>query len=178
MMRKNEEPVWHTSTDILHCFHSIGKSLAQVIEGGSPSKLGIHINELFLLIYEMFQYRKIPLNRSLTSTIRNVELFLNEIGHNLSEPWTLETMSEACGVGITRFVHYCIKIKNMTPMQYLNKIRLEKAAELLGHGRNEKILDIALQCGFNSSQYFSTIFKQHFHETPSGYKKNLNAVIS
>ncbi|TFG60410.1 MAG: AraC family transcriptional regulator, partial [Spirochaetales bacterium] len=42
MMRKNEEPVWHTSTDILHCFHSIGKSLAQVIEGGSPSKLGIH----------------------------------------------------------------------------------------------------------------------------------------
>jgi len=171
MLRKNEEPVWHTNTELANCFHNIGQSLTQLIEGVSPSKLAIHINELLLLLCEMFRFRKIPLNRQLTTTSRNVELFLNEIKHNLSELWTLEKMAESCEMGVTRFVHYCVKIKNMTPVQYLNKLRLEKAAELLAQNYDEKIIDIAFDCGFNSSQYFSTIFKQHFHESPSVYRK-------
>ncbi len=171
MFRKNEEPIWHTDELFLKCFKDIGKSVDALIDGGSPSKLAIHINELLLLIYEMFRQRKIPLNKNLMSANRNVELFLNEIKQNLSEPWTLETMAESCGMGITRFIHYCVKIVNMTPMQYVNKLRLEKAAELLAEEAERKIIDIAFDCGFNSSQYFASIFKQHFKVSPSEYKR-------
>lgn len=171
MLRKNEEPVWHANSEFSDCFRNIKDSLIQVIEGGSISKLAIQINELLILIHEMFGYRKIPLNHNLMSANRNVELFLKEIKHNLSEPWTLETMAASCGMGITRFTHYCVKIENMTPIQYLNNLRLEKAAGLLTE-TNRKIIDIAFDCGFNSSQYFSNVFKQHYNASPALYRKN------
>jgi AraC family L-rhamnose operon regulatory protein RhaS len=172
MLRKNEQPVWHTNTEMLRCFTEIGSSLIAAMDGTTPSRLAIQINELLMLLLEMFRYRKIPLNRSLTTLSRNVELFLQEIKGNMSEPWTLASMANCCHMGVTRFIHYCVKLTNMTPMEYLNKMRLEKAAQLLAGEPGLKIIDIAFECGFNSSQYFSTLFKQQYKTTPTQYRKH------
>jgi hypothetical protein len=45
---------------------------------------------------------------------------------------------------------------NLSPMQYLNRVRAEAAAELLK--TDKKIIDIAMECGFSTSQYFATAF--------------------
>ena len=46
----------------------------------------------------------------------------------------------------------------MTPTQYLNHLRLEQAARMLKNNEQKSITEIALQCGFYSSQYFATVF--------------------
>ena len=58
-----------------------------------------------------------------------------------------------------------------TPNEFIQTIRLKKAAWMLTYYPTKKISDIAVETGFSSSQYFSTIFKDHFGELPTGYRK-------
>ncbi|HHW00629.1 MAG TPA: helix-turn-helix transcriptional regulator [Clostridiaceae bacterium] len=57
-----------------------------------------------------------------------------------------------------------------TPYQYLMKIRLENAKEILRE--NEKsIEEVAKLCGFVNSGHFSTVFKRNTGMSPSEYRK-------
>lgn len=53
----------------------------------------------------------------------------------------------------------------ITPLNYLNQLRINKSIELL---RNTElsVKEISFQCGFQSPQYFSRIFKQQTGKTP------------
>jgi len=68
--------------------------------------------------------------------------------------------------------------KNITGekyVDYLNKIRMEKAAEKLLDYSNLKIKDVAEMVGFENPYYFMKRFKQHYDCTPSEYRsKKLN----
>ena len=171
MLRTNEDPIWHTNLDIMLCFKNISESVNSILDGDSYSRLVIYINELLMMLLEMFRHRKIPLNNSLTSTVRNVELFLKEIGGNVGEAWTLETMASCCGLGVTQFVQYCTQLTNMTPMQYLNHLRMRRSAKMLLEYPERKIIDIAFECGFCSSQYFATVFRRYYNTTPREFRK-------
>lgn len=54
---------------------------------------------------------------------------------------------------------------NISPLDYLNQIRINKSIELL---RNTElsVKEICFQCGFQSPQYFSRIFKQQTGVSP------------
>lgn len=56
---------------------------------------------------------------------------------------------------------------------YLMRVRLNKARQLLASYADMQIGDIAIKCGFEDNAYFSRIFKQYFHLTPSQYRKQL-----
>ena len=79
-------------------------------------------------------------------------------------------MAEECGLKETRFNFYCKQITNMTPIEYLSEIRLQKAYDILKRNRGIKIIDAALNVGFSSSQYFATAFKNKFGIAPSDIK--------
>jgi len=108
----------------------------------------------------------------LTSRQRTVELFLGEVESNPAisqEPWTINSMVEHCGMGVTAFSKYCRELVNSGPMEFLNHCRLERAAQQLREKNGLSITEIALACGFNSSQYFATRFRQHFKMSPSRF---------
>ncbi len=54
---------------------------------------------------------------------------------------------------------------------YLNILRLKYACELLS-STNLSIKEIAFASGYTSVEYFLYIFKNHFGETPSNYRKS------
>lgn len=54
---------------------------------------------------------------------------------------------------------------------YKNLVRLRKAKEILRKG-TQSMTQIALAVGFDSSSYFSRIFKQYTGITPQEYRKN------
>lgn len=57
-----------------------------------------------------------------------------------------------------------------TPYQYLMRIRLEKAKEILS-GKDISIDEVARLCGFVNSGHFSTVFKRIIGISPSEYRK-------
>ncbi len=169
LMRENEQPVWTTTKDIRDCFRRIGEA----IKGHkSPSHLAIYINELLLYLLELFRSQKISRNKSLTNAQRTVELFLSSLHGSIAEPWTLESMAECCGLGITRFTYYCRRVTNLTPQHYLSRLRLRAATKLLENAPEKSITNIAHECGFATSQYFATTFRKQHKVSPSHYRKH------
>ena len=57
----------------------------------------------------------------------------------------------------------------MGPNNYINKFRMERAAEMLRQ-TELSMTEIAERTGFSSSRYFSTTFKKYMGVTPTQYK--------
>jgi len=167
-LRENEQPVWAASDEIQDCFRQIGQTIR---EKKSPSRLAVYANELLLHLLELFREQNASRTKSLTDAQRSVELFLDALRGSIAEEWTLESMTDCCSLGVTRFVHYCRQITNQTPMQYLNQLRLSAATEQLKTAPEKNITDIAFDCGFSTSQYFATAFKKQYGCTPRCYRE-------
>lgn len=54
----------------------------------------------------------------------------------------------------------------------INIRRLNTAASLLKNNQNKHILNVALECGFNSKSNFNRLFKEYFGTTPTLYRKS------
>lgn len=65
----------------------------------------------------------------------------------------------------------CLKISFN---DYLNKTRIDMAKEFLIDS-NLSILDIAMECGFNSQSYFCCVFKKYENMTPKKYRDLIRA---
>ena len=170
MLRQNERPVWRANAEIRRCFQRIAAAVEHDRDGDHVSRLALHLNELFVLVHELLREREIALDESLTSSRRSVELFLADVRDNCAEPWTLPIMAKQCGMGATRFTHYCKQITNVAPMQYLNRCRVEAAAKLLTGKPRMSVTEIAFACGFSSSQYFATVFRRQYGCSPRTYR--------
>ena len=81
-------------------------------------------------------------------------------------------MAEHCGLGVTHFVHHCKQLTNMTPAQYLNHCRIEAGAKMLVEKPAMSITNIALTCGFGSSQYFATVFRRRYGCSPKDFRSS------
>jgi len=173
VLRHTEQPVWWSTEEIRHCFQQIGRAVETDRNGSSISRLALHLNELLLLLLEMFRQHPIPLDKSLSSGRRTVELFLEDLLHNpdnLALEWTLHSMAKHCGLGITQFATECRQLTNISPMRYLKRCRLHQASKFLVEQPEMSILDVAMACGFSSSQYFSTAFRREMGLSPQLFR--------
>ncbi len=59
-----------------------------------------------------------------------------------------------------------------TPLQYINKCRIEKAKELLAN-QNFTITDVCLSVGFADPSHFAKVFRKYVGLTPKIYRKRL-----
>ena len=69
--------------------------------------------------------------------------------------------------------YFCRFFKNATgqsPVNYINRTRIEKAAVLLRE-TNENITNIAIKVGYDDINYFSRTFKKFMNVSPSEYRK-------
>ena len=62
----------------------------------------------------------------------------------------------------------------LSPVKYINALRIKKAKELIS-GTRLNISEVAFQVGFDSLYYFSRVFKQYEGISPSTYKLWLNS---
>ena len=173
IIRQTEQPVWKASTEIRHCFHSIASAVASDRRGNSASVIAVRINELLLLLLRLLRSRKPQLNEALTTSRATVQMFLDDLTvhpEHLALEWTVQEMAESCGLGATQFIHLVRQIANTTPLSFLRQRRLDRAAQLLRGNGGLGIMEVAMACGFSSSQYFASVFKKCFGSTPSEYR--------
>lgn len=91
--------------------------------------------------------------------IERVVVFINE---HLHEPLDLARVAVESHFSSYHFHRIFHGAMNETPQEYINRLRVERAANLLMKARNMSITEIALACGFSSSSTFSRAFKLYF----------------
>lgn len=87
-----------------------------------------------------------------------------------AEPWTLERLGEEAGLSRSslheRFVHFI----GQPPMQYLAQWRMQLAAAQL-RDTDAKLIEIALDVGYESEAAFSRAFKRAVGESPGTWRR-------
>lgn len=102
--------------------------------------------------------------------IKNVKKVLTFIHNNYSEKISLNKMSDLVGMNTQYFCRYFKKLIGKTLTEYINEIRIEKAAECLIE-TEDKIIDIAISCGYENIGYFIKRFREQKHMSPSEYRR-------
>jgi AraC family L-rhamnose operon regulatory protein RhaS len=165
-LRHNERPVWRADAEIGRCFAKLGEAVARGTGVTNLTRVQIYINELVIALAELLERKNPRLDESLSTTQRTVRMFLNELPQRVAEPWTLDAMAAQCGLGRSYFSHYCKLITNMSPIGYLTRCRVEAAARLLAERPAMNVTEVAFACGFQSSQYFATVFRAQTGRSP------------
>lgn len=60
-----------------------------------------------------------------------------------------------------------------TPINYLIRLRMERARDLMESGRPLTIQDVASQVGYEDVSHFSKLFKKHYGTAPSRYRSSI-----
>lgn len=102
------------------------------------------------------------------SRIQNVIKFVTE---NIAENLDLNSLSRAAFFSPFHFHRIFSAIVKETPLDFVKRIRLEKAAGMLAYSKKHSITEIAFECGFSSSSVFSRAFKTHFGCSATEWKK-------
>lgn len=177
ILRQNEDVRLRSNKDVRNCFQRIGRAVDTDEDGSNSSMIRLLVNELLVLLLDLLNSEIVELNEELIDSSRSVKLFLNELEKNLSETWTIQKMADSAGVGLTRFTHHCKKLTNLTPMRYLKLRRLNMAKEILLDNKDFSVAEVAFSCGFSTSQYFSTVFKEHENCTPIEYRLKMQELV-
>ncbi|MCM8854785.1 MAG: AraC family transcriptional regulator [Candidatus Thiodiazotropha sp.] len=97
----------------------------------------------------------------------NVRRAMDYIHANFRDTVTIEQLVEVSNVSARSLFDCFRKFVGSTPMQYLRKIRLEKARERLQVGNpDDNVTQVAMACGFTQLGRFSAWYKQVYGETP------------
>ena len=87
---------------------------------------------------------------------------------------TLKDTANHCAVSPEHLSRMFRKETGFGFSEYLNLYRLKKAESILKSRTSLSISQVAMQCGFNDSNYFSCSFKKMYGISPSALKKQHN----
>ena len=103
-------------------------------------------------------------------SIEEVIPLLVQVQRDLDEDLNLDTLARRFGYSPFHFHRRFKEVVGETPRQYVQRLRLEKAAYKL-QITNASILDISLAVGFQNHETFTRAFRQHFGCAPSRYRE-------
>ncbi|MCC9651055.1 AraC family transcriptional regulator [Vibrio sp. MA64] len=94
-----------------------------------------------------------------------ISTILQHIHTNYAEPLNVSKLAVSAGMSISSF-HTAFKDVTLeTPVQYIKKVRLDKARELICF-EGKRVNETAHLVGYSSAAQFSREFKRHFGEAP------------
>ena len=103
-----------------------------------------------------------------SSIARARQFILEHRGEELS----LATVAKAANMSSYYFCKTFKKVTGLNFTDYLARVRIEKAKELLLNP-NARVSEVVFEVGFQSITHFNRIFKRHVGKSPTEYRESL-----
>lgn len=103
---------------------------------------------------------------------------MDYIDQHLDQSLELSVIAEVANFSPFHFHRIFTFLIGETPIDYIQRLRIEKAAWKLREENPDAITEIAYACGFGSVSLFSRTFKKYFGITPSQFRKIEKPVYS
>lgn len=124
------------------------------------------LNAILLEILEMGQAIETE-NHNISPAIEKAILYIMT---DPSKDFTLEEIAEFCHLSPSYFSTLFRQETGLPFTKYVNDIRIDKAKHLLQESK-KSVLDISLECGYNTLTHFIKTFKKTTGMTPSKYRE-------
>lgn len=95
---------------------------------------------------------------------------LEYVKNNWNQEISLDALANNSGLSKNHFLKIFTKALKLTPNDYITKIRLEKAKQMLAMS-SDPINVIAMNCGYDNIPYFSYLFKRKIGLSPVEFRK-------
>ena len=105
-----------------------------------------------------------------TRKMQNMGIIANFVAEHHKENIKLSDIQKLLDYDYSYISRYFNKTFNMSFNEFLTLHRLETATRLMTE-TDEKIINIALESGFQCTRTFNDCFKKYFHMSPSEYRK-------
>lgn len=103
------------------------------------------------------------------SAVQKIWPVIEYIDRNYQNKISLEQLSSTLNVNREYFCRIFKEATNVTPVEYMNFVRIWKAENLLTT-TSHSILEISMEVGFSSVSYFNRVFKKLKKVAPSAYR--------
>lgn len=94
------------------------------------------------------------------------------VHRHLDRHISVEELAETACMSKSTFYRYFRNEFGVTPLQYVNHRRVERAKELL-HDAQRTVTDVSYALGFSSVSHFIEMFKKHTGQTPKTYQQHV-----
>ena len=107
------------------------------------------------------------------TSLSKVELALKEIHNNFDKPIDVNSLAGIVNMSLSSFHHTFKSVTSSSPIQYVKKIRLNKAKSFLIE-ENLQVSEVARVVGYESVSQFNREFKRYFGATPGSLSKQVS----
>ncbi|WP_075720741.1 AraC family transcriptional regulator [Roseburia sp. 499] len=160
-----EHPVY---ASLRRIFGQINSLYSETVPGYELALKSLLLQVIFLLL----QYSERNSSSDTGTSSDKLKQVLDYIELHYAETLTVSDLAKLCYFSDYHFMRFFKKHMNMTCVEYINNLRLEKSVELFEQG-NSSILDVSLSVGFHNLSYFHKVFKRKYHMTPKAFLKQL-----
>ncbi|MBM7539815.1 helix-turn-helix transcriptional regulator [Amphibacillus cookii] len=100
-----------------------------------------------------------------------IKAIMQYVDNHLDQQITIAKLAEQAQMSEGHFSRFFKSIVRMTPIEYVNSVRINKACELLKK-TDKKIIEVAMDVGFDNQSYFIRTFKKQRKCSPSQFRKD------
>jgi AraC-like DNA-binding protein/quercetin dioxygenase-like cupin family protein len=174
---KQAQAYWEGLRNFPHRHCCAGPGLQPILDGvfrtaasqqTSLQRARIHLGILEYLLEILSLAQREPV-RALSPEMAVV---VEHIEHHIDEPLPVERLARESGLSIPRFKSRFRAEAGFPPAEFVLRRRIERASRLLS-STHATVLEIALQCGFTSSQYFASAFRRVTGVTPTAFRERI-----
>ena len=158
-------------TDFLSAVNSLFLSKNEKKPGYELSVIGQFYHFFGIVFGNHYYLDSQPKARRDYKRILQLKQVVEFIEKNYASPLTLGQLSDSVSMSPKYFCRFFSEMTHQTPMDYLNRQRIEQACYQLST-TDDSITDIAYRNGFNDLSYFIRTFKKYKGTTPGKYKKS------
>ncbi len=124
----------------------------------------------YQFLIDLFKYVKNNNKESHNFNVKRINKVFSYIEEHLGTQITIEDLADIAEVTPQYFCEIFKEVTKQRPIEYLNQRRIDRAKELMLKSPLKKISDISVEVGFESSSYFSTVFKSLEGLSPKKYR--------
>lgn len=173
----NEGKLWELNFQHYHFFnntelaYSINKLIGISMEdhGGKDALADLSFKTLLLRIIQIQHLIALDAPKGLPLLFQET---IDYIQCHLEQDLSMDLLAKKAKMNKPAFFKSFKLAFGLTPVQYINQKRMDKAVLLL-QTTNLNINQIAYECGFNNVHYFCRIFKQMKQLTPTAFRAML-----
>ncbi|SDE14040.1 helix-turn-helix domain-containing protein [Sporomusa acidovorans] len=159
-------------TEVLNC-------VVKTIDEYSTKRIGFELavkSSIYQLIVLLLRghIHKIMSSDEFSSRVNSLKRFdtiLKFIAAHYTEKISVKDLAEKANITVFYFCRIFKQLTGKTMTDYINELRLEKSLEYL-QSNDLNITEVALNCGFEGVNYYSRLFRKHYHISPTKFREN------
>jgi AraC-like DNA-binding protein len=155
---------------------NLAEMLQQALKEEQPGYRLIALGKFMELVGMLCRFYEETPHSSDAHKVLRIAKAISHVETHFTDEITTEQLADIAHMSPRNFHRVFVDATSQTPTQYLITLRINDAARLLKNS-DLSITEIAFECGFTDSNYFTRQFKKQTGQSPAAFRKKTRLIL-